>query len=113
MAAKHRYWPVTMRRSGVYARLPTLPYTPGADGAGVIEAVGPEVNNVKVGDRVYIALVGAAMGTYATKALVNANTVHPLPKSVSFAQGAGAFGRCIQVLCAPSHGNAAMPVTCS
>jgi NADPH:quinone reductase-like Zn-dependent oxidoreductase len=38
---------------------------------------------------VYIALVGLAMGTYATKALVDAKAVHPLPESVSFAQGAG------------------------
>jgi NADPH:quinone reductase-like Zn-dependent oxidoreductase len=55
----------------------------------VVEAVGPGVSNVAAGDRVYIALVGQAMGTYATKALVDAKAVHPLPESVSFAQGAG------------------------
>src|SRR3954447_20652046 len=40
----------TYHRSGLY-KLP-LPFTPGQEAAGVIEAVGPGVTNVKVGDRV-------------------------------------------------------------
>ncbi len=42
-------------RSGQYARLPTLPYTPGGDGAGVVEALGEGVTGVAIGDRVYVA----------------------------------------------------------
>ena len=38
----------TYIRTGTYARLPTLPYTPGLDSAGVIEQVGAEVTKFKV-----------------------------------------------------------------
>ena len=37
----------TYIRSGAYARKPKLPYTPGTDGAGVVEAVGEGVKRVK------------------------------------------------------------------
>ena len=39
-------------RSGTYARTPPLPYIPGFDGAGVIEATGPGVTTWRSGDRV-------------------------------------------------------------
>ena len=38
----------TYIRSGAYARLPDLPYTPGVDAAGIIETVGRNVDNVQV-----------------------------------------------------------------
>jgi len=75
----------TYIRSGIYPKPPT-PYTPGNDGAGVVEAVGPEVNGVAVGDRVYIA--GSISGTYAEKALCLVSRVHPLSSHASYAQGA-------------------------
>jgi NADPH2:quinone reductase len=77
----------TYIRSGSYAAKPPLPYTPGGDAAGVIEAVGEKVARVKRGDRVYVA--GTVSGAYAQLALCNADQVYPLPESVSFAQGAG------------------------
>lgn len=76
----------TYIRSGVYAKKPALPYTPGTDAAGVVEAVGPNVKRVKVGDRVYTN--GSITGTYAELALCEQSRVHPLPAKVSFAQGA-------------------------
>ena len=76
----------TYIRAGTYARLPALPYTPGNDGAGVVEQVGADVSGFKAGDRVYTA--GSISGTYAEFALCKADQVHPLPPNVSFAQGA-------------------------
>src|SRR5437667_6090344 len=76
----------TYIRSGTYARLPELPYTPGNDGAGVIEQVGSDVNEFRAGDRVYTA--GSISGTYAEFVLCKTEQVHRLPANVSFAQGA-------------------------
>jgi NADPH:quinone reductase len=76
----------TYIRAGKYARLPELPYTPGNDGAGVVEKVGGDVSEFKAGDRVYTA--GSVSGTYAEFALCKKEQVHPLPANVSFAQGA-------------------------
>ena len=76
----------TYIRAGKYARLPSLPYTPGNDGAGVIEQVGDAVTDFKPGDRVYTA--GSVTGTYAEFALCKTEQVHRLPENVSFAQGA-------------------------
>lgn len=76
----------TYIRAGTYARLPELPYTPGNDGAGVVEHVGSSVTEFKPGDRVYTA--GSVSGTYAEFALCRKEQVHPLPANVSFAQGA-------------------------
>ena len=76
----------TYIRAGTYARKPTLPYTPGTDGAGTIESVGEGVTRFKAGDRVYLA--GSLTGTYAEQALCEDWAVFPLPAHVSFAQGA-------------------------
>lgn len=75
-------------RSGQYARLPDLPYTPGGDGAGVVEVLGDSVSGVAVGDRVYVAAFLAKSGTYAERIACAARFVHPLPDGVSFGQGA-------------------------
>src|SRR5713101_2281081 len=77
----------TYIRAGTYARLPALPYTPGNDGAGVVEQIGDSVTEFKPGDRVYTG--GSLTGsTYAEFVLCKKEQVHPLPANVSFAQGA-------------------------
>jgi NADPH2:quinone reductase len=76
----------TYIRSGVYAKLPSLPYTPGLDAAGIVEAVGDNVTTVKKGDRVYT--VGTITGAYAELTLCEAHRVYPLPDRVTFSQGA-------------------------
>lgn len=76
----------TYIRAGHYARLPDLPWTPGHDGAGVVEATGAGVDWLQPGDRVYLA--GSLSGTHAELALCEAGQVHRLPDGVSFAQGA-------------------------
>ena len=73
-------------RSGTYPRRPALPYTPGNDAAGIVEAVGEGVQGVNVGDRVYTT--GTVTGAYAELALCPAAGVHLLPGNVSYAQGA-------------------------
>ena len=73
-------------RSGSYARTPTLPYTPGSDGAGIVHEVGAGVSSIKIGDRVYTS--GSITGTYAETAVCAERHVHPLPGNVSFGQGA-------------------------
>jgi len=75
----------TYIRAGTYPRKPALPFTPGNDGAGVIDQAGEGVK-LQIGDRVYTA--GSISGTYAEYALCQATQVHPLPANVSFAQGA-------------------------
>ncbi|MGO8815699.1 MAG: NADPH:quinone reductase [Terriglobia bacterium] len=77
----------TYMRQGTYAIKPALPYTPGSDAAGTVDSVGEGVANVAPGDRVYVA--GTITGAYAEQTLAEAWQVHPLPPSVTFAQGAG------------------------
>ncbi|HUI50329.1 MAG TPA: NADPH:quinone reductase [Terriglobales bacterium] len=79
----------TYMRNGTYAIKPPLPYTPGSDAAGVIEAVGEGVTKVKAGARVYTART--VSGAYAEYALALESQVQPLPDKISFAQGAGVW----------------------
>jgi NADPH2:quinone reductase len=76
----------TYMRAGTYAIKPQLPYTPGSDAAGVIEAVGSGVSKVRTGDRVYTAKT--ITGAYAEYALATEAQVYRLPQNVSFDQGA-------------------------
>ena len=76
----------TYMRNGTYAIKPPLPYTPGSDGAGMVEAVGEGVENVKSGDRVYVART--LTGAYAEYALTVRSQVHSLPEKIGYAQGA-------------------------
>src|SRR5882672_5169402 len=79
----------TYMRAGTYAIKPPLPYTPGSDAAGVIEAVGDGVKKVKPGDRVYTAKT--LTGAYAQYALALEEQAHPLPERISFGQGAAVW----------------------
>lgn len=79
----------TYLRTGNHAHAPELPYTPGKDGAGVVEAVGEGDTKFKPGDRVYTA--NTATGTYAEFALCDEKDLGKLPDNVSFEQGAGVW----------------------
>ena len=76
-------------RSGTYAQKPDLPYTPGKDGAGIIEKIGANVTKFKVGDRILTA--DSISGTYAEFCLCAETNLIKLPENVSFEQGAGVF----------------------
>ena len=80
----------TYMRNGTYAIVPRLPYTPGGDAGGVIAAIGPDVTEHRVGDRVFVgmALSFDLTGCYAEKVKRKASEVLSLPDGVSFAQGA-------------------------
>lgn len=72
-------------RMGLYP-LPT-PFTPGSEGAGVVEAVGPDVTDVKPGDRVGFYSIGA----YAEYAVVPADKLIPLPEGIDARTAAAAI----------------------
>ncbi|MEO7277120.1 MAG: quinone oxidoreductase [Sphingomicrobium sp.] len=71
-------------RTGQYPQ--KFPFTPGVEGAGVVEAIGPGVTNVKQGDRVGYA---GPVGGYAEQRLIDADRVVKLPKTISSEQAAG------------------------
>jgi len=75
----------TYFRSGTNPNI-KLPWTPGMDGAGVIESVGEGVTDLKPGDRVYT--FETLTGSYAQFTLCEARGVCPLPERISFTQGA-------------------------
>jgi NADPH:quinone reductase len=71
-------------RGGLYQQ--ALPFTPGVEGAGVVESVGEEVTNIKPGDRVAYA---GPLGGYAEERLIDADRLVKLPKGISSEQAAG------------------------
>lgn len=70
-------------RTGLYPQ--QLPFTPGVEGAGVVERVGSGVDNVKPGDRVSYA---SQIGGYAEERLIAADRLVKLPDSISTEQAA-------------------------
>jgi len=64
-------------RTGLYPM--PLPFTPGSEGAGVVEAVGPDVEGLKGGDRVAYAM---QLGSYAEHAVVPAWKLVPVPGAI-------------------------------
>ena len=76
----------TYMRSGAQGYDPPLPFTPGMDGAGIVEQVGEAVDDITPGQRVYTA--GTITGTYAEYCLCAPDQLFPLPEQLSFAQGA-------------------------
>jgi NADPH2:quinone reductase len=65
-----------------------LPFTPGQEASGIVEAVGPGVTEVKVGQRVAYVL---SMGSYAEYAVVPASKLVPVPDGVDDQQAAAAL----------------------
>ncbi|KAM4598010.1 LOW QUALITY PROTEIN: synaptic vesicle membrane protein VAT-1 homolog [Polymixia lowei] len=74
-----------LARQGLYDRLPSPPVTPGMECSGVIEAVGEEVTERKVGDKV---LVLNRSGLWQEVAVVPASHTFPIPEGMSFEEAA-------------------------
>jgi len=68
-------------RTGLYP-LPSLPAIPGLEGAGVVEAVGEQVDNVVVGD--HVAYAGVPPGAYVQVRCIPAHRLVKMPDDVSF-----------------------------
>src|SRR5256885_3114794 len=72
-------------RTGLYPQ--PLPFTPGVEGAGIVEAVGPDVTELKAGDRVAYA---GPIGGYCGGRPVDGGRVVKLPGGISPGQAAAA-----------------------
>ena len=72
-------------RTGLYPA-PSLPFSPGMEGAGVVEAVGEGVGSVAVGDRV--AYAAPPVGSYAEERLMPAGKVVKVPAGIDSQQAA-------------------------
>ncbi len=83
-AAGLNFLDIYQRRGSMGYKLP-LPYTPGHEGAGVVEQVGEGVTEVKPGDRVAYT---SSLGSYSQAAIVPAEKLVALPVELSFEQGA-------------------------
>jgi NADPH2:quinone reductase len=73
-------------RTGLYPQ--TLPFTPGVEGAGLVEAVGTGVEDLKTGDRVAYA---GPIGGYAEVRLIDAGRLVKLPDAIPSEQAAAAM----------------------
>lgn len=70
---------------GGHQNRPALPYIPGSECAGVIEAVGPQGDQSRIGERVCVMPPGAA---YAERVVVSASSALTIPDEMSFAEAA-------------------------
>jgi len=73
-------------RTGLYKQ--EMPFTPGVEGAGIVDAVGEDVAHVKKGDRVAYA---GPTGGYSEERLIDADRVVKLPDAISADQAAAAM----------------------
>ena len=90
-------FPDALMVQGLYQVKPPLPFTPGADIAGIVKAVGAEVRHYKAGDRV-IALTST--GGFAEECLAESAKAMPLPAGMDFEAGAAL----VLTYCTSLHG---------
>ncbi len=90
-------FPDALMVQGLYQVKPPLPFTPGAEIAGVVKAVGAEVKQFKAGDRV-IALTST--GGFAEECVADAARTMPLPAGMDFDTGAAL----VLTYCTSLHG---------
>lgn len=81
-------------RLGVY-KPPSMPYTPGAEGAGVVDALGEGASGLAVGDRVVYQ--SGSSGSYAEYCLIAADKLIKLPDGIDDKSAAANFLKGITV----------------
>ncbi|NWG93214.1 MAG: NADPH:quinone oxidoreductase family protein [Parvularculaceae bacterium] len=79
-------FPDTLIIRDLYQFRPPRPFAPGAEVAGLVDAIGPGVSSVKLGDR---ALAMTLKGGYATDLVVEAKAVVKIPDAMPFDEAAG------------------------
>jgi NADPH:quinone reductase len=72
---------------GKYQTKPPLPFTPGAEVAGIVDAVGVGVTHLSVGDKVHASTLGA----FAEYTIAKADRTFIIPESMSFAEAAAMY----------------------
>lgn len=91
-------YPDALMVMGQYQVKPPLPFTPGAEAAGIVSAVGEGVPHLRVGQR---AAAFTGTGAFAEKLLAPASAVMPLPDELAFEVAAGlplAYGTAMHAL---------------
>lgn len=78
-------FPDTLIIRDLYQFRPQRPFAPGGEVAGVVDAVGPGVAALKIGDRV---LAGGVNGGFSTHFLCDAARAHPIPDAMPFEEAA-------------------------
>ena len=78
-------YPDILVMEGNYQVKPPLPFSPGKAAAGIVEAVGSDVEGLEAGDRVAVQV---EYGCYAEKLKTSAATCYPMPDDMSFADAA-------------------------
>ncbi len=73
---------------GKYQVKPPRPFTPGSEVAGVVDAVGEDVAEFNLGDRVQAMTSGASGGTYCEYSIAPAGKAFRIPEAMSFEEGA-------------------------
>lgn len=86
MQAAALNFPDLLVMSGQYQAKASLPFSPCAEGAGIVAAVGSKVSTFEPGDKVIVS--GGLGGTAAEQIVVGQQDAYRLPGSLSFAEGA-------------------------
>jgi NADPH2:quinone reductase len=86
VAAAGINFPDVLVIAGKYQVKTPTPFVPGSEAAGVVSAVGPDVTQFAVGDKVIINTSG---GAFAEKCVAKVHATAPLPEDLDFEQGAG------------------------
>ncbi len=78
-------FPDILMIQGKYQFKPSLPFSPGMEGAGVITALGPDVTGLNVGDKV---VAGLRIGGFAEEVNASASDCRPIPAGMGFVKAA-------------------------